>query len=86
VRNSCCFVKTTVWLSKQELWVQQEKHGKAAPLFVEAGLFDKAATSYHLSEKYDEAAAALRQGNHFDRLVSYLSKYVTPLLQLPKDN
>jgi hypothetical protein len=39
-------------------------------------LFDRAATFYHLSEKYDEAAAALRQGNHFDQLVSYLSRYV----------
>lgn len=39
-------------------------------------MFDRAATCYHLSEKYNEAAAALRQGNHFDQLVSYLSKYV----------
>lgn len=39
-------------------------------------MFDRAASCYHLSEKYDEAAAALRQGNDFDQLVSYLSRYV----------
>jgi tetratricopeptide (TPR) repeat protein len=70
------FRQTGVWLNKQELCFQQAKYSKAAPLFAEAGLFDRAASCYHLTERYDEAAAALRQGNHFDQLVSYLSQYV----------
>jgi hypothetical protein len=73
-----------VWLNKEELWFQHRKYNKAAPLFAEAGLFDRAASCYHLGEKYDASAAMLRQGNHFDLLVSYLSQYVAPILSLLK--
>lgn len=84
VRRPTSPCQIAVWLNKEELWFQHQKYNKAAPLFAEAGLFDRAARCYHFGEKYDTSAAMLRQGNHFDLLVSYLSEYVAPILGLLK--
>ena len=57
-----------------ELWYKQGDHIKAAPLFEHAKLFDKASMCYNTSGRVDEAAYALRQGNLFDDLISYVNQ------------
>lgn len=63
-------------LIETELWSGEGRYDKAAPLFLKAGLFKEAANGFHLSDKHGDAAAALRQGNHFDELVEYLHWWV----------
>ena len=58
-----------------EKWFECERYSRAAPLFVDAGLFIKAAECHHRLQSYSEAAAALRQGSKYDQLVSYLDRH-----------
>lgn len=44
---------------------------QAADNYVKAKLYKEASDCYHLNGRYDEAAAVLRQGGHFDELVTY---------------
>lgn len=63
-----------------ELWLLHNEAAKAAPLFAEAGLYSRAAECHQLLAQHDEAVAMLRQGSHFDQLVSYLDEYSEDLL------
>ena len=58
-----------------EKWFECKQYSKAAPLFTGAGLFTKAAECHHLLKQYGEAAASLRQGSHYDEMVSYVDKH-----------
>ena len=49
---------------------------KAAPLYMQVKLWDKAFKCYNELELYADAAAALRQGGEFNQLVEYLAKCV----------
>lgn len=62
----------TLLINMLDLWSEHQEFSKAAPLYKQAGLCLKAADNYHKAGKHDEAVAAMRQGNHFDELVSYL--------------
>ena len=56
-----------------EIWLEDGHPEKAAPLYKQAGLYPKSADSYHNAGCYDEAVAALRQGNLVNQLVSYVN-------------
>lgn len=57
-----------------ELWLQHNEFAKAAPLFVEAGLYVQAANCHHIMGNHSGAAAVLRQGEKYNELVSYLDE------------
>ncbi|KAH0558796.1 hypothetical protein GP486_004564 [Trichoglossum hirsutum] len=61
-------------LTETVLWSEERRYDRSAPLFLRAGLFKQAANDHHLNGKHGEAAAALRQGNHFSELIEYLHK------------
>jgi tetratricopeptide (TPR) repeat protein len=56
-----------------DIWVSISRHDKAAPLYMQARRWRKAATSFDIIEHYGDAAAALRQGELFNELVKYIS-------------
>ena len=63
------------------LWAQHTKPGKAAPLFVKAGMFAEASDHYHQALNYDSAAEVLRQGNLGEDLVYYVTTHQERLSQ-----
>ena len=69
----CCY-----WLSSSAnvpLLDLLHEHGllsHAAEYYVKAKQYIEAADSFHCNGQYDEAAATLRQGSHFDKLVAYV--------------
>lgn len=58
-----------------ELCFEQKMYARASPLFVEVGLYARAADCHRILEQHSEAASMLRQGSLFDQLVSYLDDY-----------
>ncbi|KAF8536429.1 hypothetical protein BDD12DRAFT_286602 [Trichophaea hybrida] len=57
-----------------DVWFALGRHDKAATLFEQSQSWRKAFNSYDQSGSHDEAAAALRQEEHFDELVRYLAR------------
>jgi tetratricopeptide (TPR) repeat protein len=62
-------------LTGADIWVGIGRHDKAAPLYMQSQAWRKASRSYDITESYDNAAAALRQGELFDELLRYLAEY-----------
>ncbi|KAL9130021.1 MAG: hypothetical protein Q9175_007131 [Cornicularia normoerica] len=58
-----------------EMWFQYREYTRAAPLFADAGLYAKAAECHHRLRHHSEAAASLRQGSHYNQLVSYVDEH-----------
>ena len=58
-----------------EEWYQCKEYSKAAPLFTDAGLFIKAHDCHDRLKQYGEAAASLRQGSNYDKMVEYVDKH-----------
>lgn len=63
-------------ITSTDLWFEMKQYARSAAAFEKAGLFKEAVGSYELIGKFDEAAMALRSGNHFNDLVSYLNMFV----------
>ena len=55
-----------------DLLHENRLYGHAAEYYVKATLNTKAALCYHLDGQYEQAAAILRQGGHFDDMVTYV--------------
>lgn len=58
-----------------ELFSKNSQFRRAAELYSGIDMFEKAADNYRLASCYNDGAAALARGNHFDSLVRYLSRY-----------
>ena len=58
-----------------ETWYGCGYYKRAARLFADAGLYIRAYECHHRLDHHSEAAASLRQGNHYDQLVSYLHEH-----------
>ena len=58
------------------LWLKQRRLDTAAPLFQQAKFHGKAAVCFRIIGRHDDAAISLRNQGDYDKLVSYLSRYV----------
>lgn len=54
------------------MWVDQGRPDKAAPLYERAGEYITASKTYHSAAMYTEATNSLRTGKHYEELVKYL--------------
>lgn len=58
-----------------DIFVVHGEFSRAADLFAQANLFEKAADNFVLAGRPNDGASILARGNKFDSLVIYLDKY-----------
>ncbi|KAL8690994.1 MAG: hypothetical protein Q9218_003687 [Villophora microphyllina] len=76
VGDAAAALRMMGWTARAaELWYIHGKYEKAALLFVEAGLYRRAADCHIMNLSYSEAAALLWQGEEYDALVRCLVQH-----------